>query len=127
MQKLRKKEEWNSMYKIQEGDNMAVATHLIKIKGTFDDKKWTEEQLRCLARDKIKGEMIESFYHPDLELFQVKDRSIEVWVYISDYAPLEFLEKNVRDWLKNHIKEEGITVENIEIEKSGNGFYVVTH
>jgi hypothetical protein len=104
---------------------MTIATHLIKIKGTLDNKRWTEEQLRCLVRDKIKDD-IESIYHPDLELFQVKDRSIEVWVYISDSVPLELLEKNVRDWLKNHIKEEGLTVDNIEIEKSGNGFFVVT-
>jgi hypothetical protein len=102
---------------------MVFATHLIKVKGIFDDNKWTEEQLRCLVCDKIKDD-IESIYHPDLELFQIKDRSIEVWAYISDFAPLELLEKNVRDWLKNHIKEDGLTVENIEIQKSGNGFYV---
>ncbi len=104
---------------------MAVATHLIKIKGTFDDKKWTEEQLRNFVKHKIKCD-IESIYHPDLELFQAKDRSIEVWAYISDITPLELLEKNVRDWLKDHIKEEGITIDNFEIQKSGNGFYVIT-
>lgn len=103
---------------------MAIATHLIKIKGTFDNNKWTEEKLRNFVNDKINDE-IESIYHPDLELFQVKERSIEVWVYISDSIPLELLEKNVRDWLKNHIKEDGITVDNIEIEKSGNGFHIV--
>jgi len=104
---------------------MAIATHLIKIKGTFDDKTWTDEKLRCLVRDKINDE-IESIYHPDLELFHIDDRSIEVWAYISDFAPLKLLEKNVRDWLKNHIKEEGLNIDNIEIEKSGNGFHVVT-
>lgn len=105
---------------------MAIATHLIKIKGTFDDKKWTDEQLRNFVNGKIKYE-IESIYHPDLELFRVKDRSIEVWVYISDSAPLKLLEETVRDWLKSHIKEKGLTVDNLEIEKSGNDFYVVTH
>ena len=104
---------------------MAIATHLIKIKGTFDDKKWTDEQLRNFVNNKIKDE-IESFYHPDLELFLTKDRSIEVWAYISDLTSLKLLEKNIRDWLENHIKEEGLTVDNVEIEKSGNGFYVVT-
>lgn len=104
---------------------MAIATHLIKIKGTFDNKKWTEEQLRCLVRDKINDE-IENIYHPDLELFRVEDRSIEVWAYISDFVPLKLLEKDVRDWLKNHVEEEGLTVDNLEIEKSGNGFYVIT-
>ncbi len=104
---------------------MAVATHLIKIKGTFDNNKWTDEQLRNFVNDKIKDD-VESIYHPDLELFQVKDKSIEVWTYISDFTSLKLLEKNVRDWLKNHIKEDGLTVDNVEIEKSGNGFYVVT-
>lgn len=103
---------------------MAIATHLIKIKGTFDTNKWTEEKLRNFVNDKINDD-IEGIYHPDLELFQVKERSIEVWVYISDSILLELLEKNVRDWLKNHIKEDGITVDNIEIEKSGNGFHIV--
>lgn len=103
---------------------MAVATHLIKIKGTFDDKIWTDEKLRNFVNDKIKGD-IESIYHTDLELFNTEDRSIEVWVYISDFTPIELLEKNVRDWLKNHIKEDGLTIDNVEIEKSGNGFYIV--
>lgn len=104
---------------------MAIATHLIKIKGTFDNEKWTDEQLRNFVNDKIKDD-IESIYHPDLELFHVEDRSIEVWAYISDLTSSKLLEKNVRDWLKNHIKEEGLTVDNVEIEKSGNGFFVVT-
>lgn len=103
---------------------MAIATHLIKIKGTFDDKKWTEEQLKNYVDDKIKSE-IDSFYHSDLELFQVKDTYIEVWVYISDLMLPELLEQNIKDWLKKHIKEDGLTVDNIEIEKSGNGFSVI--
>ncbi len=104
---------------------MAIATHLIKIKGTFDNKKWTEEQLRNFVNNKIKDN-IERIYHPDLELFQVNDTSIEVWTYISDFAPLKFLEENVRKWLKNNITEDVFTIDNIEIEKSGNNFYVVT-
>lgn len=103
---------------------MAVATHLIKIKGTFDDKKWTEEQLKNYVNDKTKGS-IEIFYHPDLELFQVKDMSIEVWIYISDLSSPKLLEKIVGDWLKKHIKEDGLTVDSFEIEKSGNGFSVL--
>jgi len=59
---------------------------LIKIKGTFDDDKWTEKTLRNFIDNKIKDE-IESIYHPDLELFQVKDGTIEVWVYISGSIP----------------------------------------
>ena len=111
--------------KIKKVKKMAIATHIIKIKGTFDNKKWTEEQLRNFVDDKIKDE-IESIYHPDLELFQVKDRTIEVWAYIRDLSSLKLLEENIRNWLKNHIKEEGLAIENVDIEKSGNGFYVVT-
>lgn len=50
-----------------------------------------------------------------------------LYCQISDLTSLELLEKNVRDWLKNRIKEDGLTVEDLEIEKSGNDFYVVTH
>lgn len=103
---------------------MVIATHLIKVKGTFDDKKWTYEKLRNFVGYKIKDE-IENIYHPDLELFQIKDSIIEVWIYIRDSAPLRFLDKTIRDWLNNHIKEEGLIVESIKIEKSGNGFYVI--
>lgn len=103
---------------------MVTATNLIKIKGTFDNNKWTEEQLKNYVNDKIKSE-IDSFYHSDLELFQVKDTYIEVWVYIHDLTLSELLEQNIKDWLKKHIKEEGLTVDNIEIEKSGNGFSVI--
>ena len=98
---------------------------MIKIKGEIDESKWDEEKLKELIKTKITND-IDKCYHTDLELFQVKDSTIEVWVYISDSAPLELLEKNVRDWLKNHIKEDGLTVDNVEIEKSGNGFYVIT-
>jgi hypothetical protein len=101
---------------------MAVATHLIKIKGEIDESKWTEETLRNFVNNKIKDE-IESIYHPDLELFQVKDRTIEVWVYISDPV-IKILGETVKNWL--NIKEDGLVIESLEIEKSGNGFYVVT-
>lgn len=105
---------------------MVIATHLIKVKGAFDDKKWTEEKLRNFVEYKIRDE-IESIYHPDLELFQVKDSTIEVWIYVRDSAPLKLLDKTIRDWLDNHIKEDGLVVDNIKIEKSGNGFYVMIH
>jgi hypothetical protein len=101
---------------------MVIATHLIKVKGTFDDKKWTDEKLRNFVEYKIKDE-INSVYHPDLELFQIKDNNIEIWTYVSSVL-LKPLDKTIRDWLDNHIREEGLTVESINIEKSGNGFYV---
>ena len=103
---------------------MATATHLIKIKGIFDDKKWTEERLRNFVNDKIKYN-IDRIYHPDLELFQVGDTSVEVWVYICDLSQLKLLEKAIKDWLGNHIKEDGLTVDSIKVEKLCNGFYVI--
>lgn len=103
---------------------MITATHLIKIKGTFDNNKWTEEQLKNYVSDKIKID-IDSFYHSDLELFQIKDAHIEVWVYIHDLTLSQLLEENIKDWLKKHIKEEGLVVDSFEIEKSGNGFSVI--
>lgn len=98
---------------------------MIKIKGTFDDDKWTEKTLRNFVDNKIKDE-IESIYHPDIELFHIKDKTIEVWVYISGSIP-KLLGEIVGNWLKYHIKEDGLTIESVEIEKSGNGFYVVTN
>lgn len=53
---------------------MVYATHLIKVKGTFNPKRWTKEKLREYVDNKIKE--IRSFYHPDLELFKVKDDTI---------------------------------------------------
>lgn len=102
---------------------MVIATHLIKIKGTFDDNKWEEKALRNFVDNKINNE-IEHIYHPDLELFQVKDRTIEVWIYISDSIP-NLLGEIVGNWLKYHIKEDGLAVDSIEIEKSSNGFFVL--
>lgn len=99
---------------------MVFATHLIKIKGTFDDNKWTNEQLKNFVGDKIRNE-IESIYCPDLELFSTKDGIIEVWIYISTLLS-DVSEKIIGDWTKNHIKEDGLTVENFEIEKIENGF-----
>ena len=102
---------------------MTVATHLIKVKGIFDDKKWTEKQLENFVNDKINNE-IESIYHPDLELFQINDKIIEVWIYVHALLS-EVSEEIIRRWIKDHIKEEGLTVENLAIEKSGNGFSAI--
>lgn len=64
-----------------------IATHLVKIKGTFDEKIWgneketLKEKLKEYANTKIKEE-IDSIYHTDLELFQINDNIIDVWVFI---------------------------------------------
>ncbi len=98
---------------------MRIATHLIKIKGTFDNK-WKEKELRDYVKDKIKE--IESFYHTDLELFKVDDNKIEVWVYIHA-LPSEAKRNIIDKWLKDHIKEEGITIIYFDIEEKFNLCY----
>ena len=96
---------------------MAFATHLIKVKGEFDKEKWSEEELKEYVDKKI--EEIDSFFHPDLELFSVnmKENTIEVWVFIQTISETKDLKKHSKRWLKNHIKEREITVKNLEIEE----------
>lgn len=94
---------------------MAFATHLIKVKGNFNVQKWTEEKLREYVNKKISKE-IESFYHAELELFRIQDNTVEVWVYI--YAlPSEATDKMIGEWIKNHIKEDGIEVKGFKTEE----------
>lgn len=92
---------------------MVIATHLIKIKGTFDPKKWTKKKLEGYVRQKIKE--IEPSFHTDLELFWIQDDNIEVWVYIHAF-PSEVSNKIVDDWIKTHLEEEGIETKEFEIE-----------
>ncbi len=92
---------------------MAIATHLIKIKGSLDIEKWTEEKIKKYIDKKIKEE-IESLYHADLELLRVKDKDVEVWVYISALLS-EATEHIIKKWLKDHIIEDGIAVKDFEI------------
>ena len=92
---------------------MVIATHLIKIKGDFDVQKWTEKKLEEYVKQKIKE--IDPSFHTDLELFQIQDSNIEVWVYISAF-PSEVSDKIVGDWIKAHLKEEGIETKEFEIE-----------
>lgn len=95
---------------------MAFATHIIKIKGRFDAQKWTEEKLRSYVNEKISNE-IKSFYHTNIELFQVQENNIEVWVYISA-LPSEA--KLIEEWIENHIKEEGIIIKGFKVEEMMN-------
>jgi len=69
---------------------MHIATHIIKIKGKYDGS-WDEKKLRAYVDLKIKNE-IEDVLHPDLELFEAKE------------------------WIKDHIKEEGLSVTEFTVE-----------
>ncbi len=101
-----------------------IATHLIKIKGTFDKKIWgyekeiLNEKLKEFVNKKIKEE-IDDIYHTDLELFQINDNIIDVWVYIRAY-PYNISKDIIEKWLKDHIKEEGITIIDFDYEERTN-------
>jgi phenylacetate-coenzyme A ligase PaaK-like adenylate-forming protein len=97
---------------------MAIATHLIKIKGYTNMEKWTKEKIKEYIKKKMKNE-IESFYHPDLELLNIKDNDIEVWAYISA-LPSEAKEDVIEKWLNNHIKEDDFIIKDFEVIETGN-------
>lgn len=100
---------------------MLVATHLIKIKGTFNKNIWgyDEEKLNDILKEYVKTKIkfeIDSCYHADLELFKIDDDKIEVWVFInalSSCVSKDIIEK----WLNNHINDEGIISTDVEIEE----------
>lgn len=94
---------------------MNLATHLIKIRGTFDKDIWKEEELKDYIKSKIKNE-IESVLHADLELYKTDKGTIEVWVFISalsSKATRDIIDK----WLEDHITEQGIAVIDFEVEE----------
>lgn len=99
-------------------NNMVVATHLIKIKGTFQnvwehDDEMLNKTLKEYVKTKIKNE-IDSYYHADLELFKIDDNKIEVWVFIKAY--IDISKDTIEKWLNEHINEYGIIPTDIEIE-----------
>jgi hypothetical protein len=93
---------------------MHIATHLIKIKGKINRNIWTEDKLGEYIRSKI-DDNITSFYRADLELFGIEDDVVNVWVFVSA-LPSEVSRDIIDKWLNDHIKEEGITVTEFEIE-----------
>lgn len=115
---------------------MSIATHLVKVNGTFDPEKWTEKMLKSYVREKIKvketikfvtgfpsegtNEIVENgifiTFHPDLELFRVEKNTIKVWVFITGF-PSEVTDKIVEKWLSDNIKEDGLKVESFEIKE----------
>lgn len=111
-------------------DNMTIATHVIKIRGIFDENIWKEDELKNYVASKIKKEIYHTF-HADLELFQVDGDKIEIWIYISAY-PSEVTNNIIGKWIVDHIKEEGITANDFEFEmivditkKDENKFFVL--
>ena len=94
---------------------MVIATHIIKINGKFDKNIWTKEKLEVYVRSKIECN-IDKVYHTDLELFNVDNEIINVWVFISTLLS-EVNRDIVENWIKNHIIEEGITMTDFEIKE----------
>lgn len=103
---------------------MVVATHLIKIKGIFNKNIWGHEEkmlnetLKEYVKTKIKFE-IDSYYHADLELFEINDDKIEVWVFINA-LPSSVSRDIIEKWLNDHVNEEGIVATDFEIEEKFN-------
>ena len=85
---------------------MPVATHIIKLKGAFDEKIWGEKKIEDYVDYKIENEIDETF-STDLELYNITGNNIEVWVFIFAYP----------SWIKDHIKEEGLKVDSFEVKK----------
>ena len=97
---------------------MNIATHLIKIRGTFDKDIWKEEELKDYVKSKIKKE-IENVLYPDLELFKVDKDTAEVWVFISA-LPSEVTRDVIYKWLEYHITEKGLSIIDFEVEERCN-------
>ena len=51
---------------------MVVATHVVKVRGTFDRNIWNDDMLRKYIRKKIICEIDDSF-HMHLELFKINN------------------------------------------------------
>ena len=94
---------------------MSVVTHVVKIKGAFDEKIWDEKKIEDYVDYKIENEINETF-NTDLELYNITGNNIEIWVFIFAY-PSEVDNGIIDKWIKNHIKEEGLKVDSFEFEK----------
>ena len=93
---------------------MVTATHIVKVRGMFDRNIWDENKLRKFVRKKIICDL-DGCFHAHLELFKISDNKIDVWIFI--FALPSEVERDIIDkWIKDHIKEEGITVENFEFD-----------
>ncbi|MFO7966493.1 MAG: hypothetical protein R6U44_02720 [Archaeoglobaceae archaeon] len=92
---------------------MSLATHLIKVKGEFSSE-WTEEKLKEYIDRKINVE-IDDYYSAQIELLDIRDSTIEVWVFVSALMGTAYLKEMVDKWLQGHVGDEGITVKSSEI------------
>jgi hypothetical protein len=92
---------------------MPFATHLIKVRGNFSPE-WTEDRLREYVNRKIKEE-IDDYFSTQIELFEINNNVIDVWVFISALIETNRIKEMVDKWLREHVKEEGLTVENYEV------------
>lgn len=91
---------------------MSVATHLVKVRGTFDEKIWNEKKLRDYVGNKIKNS-IDKTFNTDLELFDIDGNNIEVWVLIFAF-PSEVGMTIIDKWIKGNIIEDGLNVDSFE-------------
>ena len=96
---------------------MHIVTHIIKIKGSYDSS-WDKKILRAYVDLKIKNE-IDDVLHPSLELFKVNDGIVDVWLFITA-LPSEATYKVVEKWIKDHIKENGLSVTEFNVEMISN-------
>lgn len=94
---------------------MSVATHVVKIKGAFDEKIWDEKKIEDYVDYKIENEINETF-NTDLELYNITGNNIEIWVFIFAY-PSEVDNGIIDKWIKDHIKENGLKVDSFEFRK----------
>lgn len=93
---------------------MVVATHVVKVRGSFDKNIWDEEKLRKYVRRKIICNIYDVLY-PNLILFKVDNDKIEVRVYVHGYSS-EVTKDIIKKWIDKNIVEEGLTVEDFEYE-----------
>lgn len=94
---------------------MSIATHIVKVKGTFDEKLWNEKKIEDYVDYKIENDIDETF-NTDLELFNITGNNIEIWVFIFAF-PSEVDNGIIDKWIKDHIIDEGLKVESFEFEK----------
>jgi len=92
---------------------MPFATHLIKVRGEFSPE-WTEERLEEYVNRKIKEE-IDDYFSTQIELFEINNNIIDVWVFISALIKTDQIKEMVDRWLREHVKEEGLTIKNSQV------------
>ncbi len=98
---------------------MVIATHIIKVRGSFNRNLWNQDTITKYVRKKIISN-IDDIYHTNLELLKIdypneNNGKIEVWVYIHGY-PSQVDKDLINVWLDKNIIEEGLIIEDFEFE-----------